>query len=391
MKKHWIVLVLGAAVAVVGVALSRGPRLPPLTPPLIIHSGGRVEKLSLSPDGRLLADDAPSGQVLLYDTVTGQQKYALPVRTDRMVFSPDGCRLLTQNMGATSTNPNGNVQVWDTATGTQLSQFAALAGSGTTPDIAALSRDLRWAVVRGGARCAVYDIVAGTVVRTPHLAAGKFQATFSPDRTLLAISSGAANTLQVWDTKTWRPLLPAGTQVSGVSGMRFSPDGSRLALGSAAGLGWWDTRTWHPQGNFALPSPGGLPRGCFFFSSDGRSLLVSQGNSTDILHQVDCVTGRETLTESGQMLQHVSVTEGRAETWRMPGKYQFLPVFPYRDTYCVWDTARQHVLYQIAIPPGPNSARMGDFQIHLEDLSTDGHVFAVGGHDDGVIRVWRLP
>ena len=48
-------------------------------------------------------------------------------------------------------------------------------------------------------------------------------------------------------------------------------------------------------------------------------------------------------------------------------------------------------MYQITPLPGPNSTLMGDFQPHATDLSADGHVFAVGGFDDGVIQVWRLP
>jgi len=388
MKKRWIALALGAAVAA-GAGLHRGQRFPFLAPPLTIHSGGRVEKLTLSPDGRLLADDTPLGQVLLYDTATGQQRYAFAVRTDRMVFSPDGRRLLTQNMRASPTNPNGTIQVWDTATGAQLSRFVAPVGTGAAPDIAALSRDLRWAVVRAPGRCTVYDIATGNIVKALLLPAGKSQVALSPDHGLLATGGGgAAGKLQVWGTKTWQPLLPVGTQVSGISGIRFSPDGSRLALGSPAGLAWRDTHTWKQTGRFPLPSPGGLSRAFFYFSSDSRSLLVSQTDPTDVLHQVDCATGRETLTVAGQLLQHVSLTGDRGAACIMPGKYQYIL---FRDTYCVWDTARRRVLYQVPVPPSSNSSLMGDFQPHSADLSADGHVFTAGGCDDGVIRIWRLP
>ena len=388
MKKHWIALAAGAAAVAVGGALLLGPRLPALAPPVTIHSGSKVETLTLSPDGRLLADDAPSGQVLLYDTATGQQSYALAVRTDRMVFSPDGRHLLTQSMRGTPSNPNGNVQVWDTATGAQLSQFLLPVGPEGAPDMAALSRDLRWAVVRGGAGDTVYDVATGTVVKSLSLPSGKSQAAFSPDRRLLAVSSGAAETLRVWDTKTWRPIPMPTSPVSGVTGIRFSPDGSRLALGRRSGLAWWDTRTWRPQGSFALPTPSGLSRGVFYFSSDSRSLLLSQVDTTIVLHQVDCATGRDAMAVPSQMLQHVTLTGDRAETWVMPGKYQLLL---YRDSYSIWDTAHRKPLYQITIPPTAGPSLMGDFQVRSNDLSADGHTFAVGGHDDGVIRVWRLP
>lgn len=145
-----------------------------------------------------------------------------------MVFSPDGRRLLTQNMRASPINPNGAVQVWDTATGVQLSRFVAPPGqvAGMGPDIAAFSRDLRWAFVRSLGRCTVYDTATGGIVKVLPLLAGKSQVALSSDHSLLAIGGdGAAGRLQIWDTKTWRPIQAVGSQFSDVSGIRFSPMG----------------------------------------------------------------------------------------------------------------------------------------------------------------------
>ena len=341
MKKRWIALALG--IVAMGLGLYGGRRPPDLPPPLTVHSGGRVAKLVLSPDGRLLADASLRGQVLLYDTVTGAQKYAFAVRASSVRFSPDGGRLLTLSTRPSPTNPTGAAQVWDTATGVQTSRFVP-PGQATAmgPYIAALSRDLHWVVVRGGQRYTVYDIATGGLVKTLPLPALDSQAVFSPDRGLLAISGGAAGGLQMWDTKTWRPVPAVGNQVAGVSGIRFSPDGTRLVLGSKAGIAWWDARTWKSEGRFPMPSPHGLPRDCYCFSSDSRSLLVSRGSPTSVLHQVDCDTGRETLTVPRQMLQQMSLTGNRGESRALVGNYQ-LP--PYRDTYCIWDTARRQVLY----------------------------------------------
>lgn len=396
MKKRWIALASGAAAVAVGAALVQGPRLPPLAPPLTIHSGGRVARLALSPDGRLLADAATfSGRVLLYDTATGQQKYALAVRTRLMIFSPDGRRLLTENLGATPTNPNGNIQVWDTATGAQLSRFVAPTSKasqvrGWGPDIAALSRDLRWAAVGGAAGYTVYDTATENIVKVLPLPPGRSQAVFSPDRGLLAISNGTAGNVNVWDTKTWQPVRVPGGPISGVTGIRFSQDGSRLALGSKAGVAWWDTRTWKLGGRFPFPNPYGLSRDYFHFSPSTRSLLVSEVEPASGMHQVDCATGGETLRVPRQRLQHVSTAGGRAETEVLPTNWDlFSP--DKRTTYCIWDTSHKKPLYQIAIPLTANSPRMGDFQARSTDLSADGHVFAVGGFDDGIIRVWRLP
>ena len=394
MKKRWIALALG--VVALGAGLYAGRRPPDLPPPLTIHSGGRVADLALSPDGRLLADSAiVSGRVILYDTATGQQSYALPVRTRLLLFSPDGRRLLTENTRAAPTNPNGSIQIWDTATGAQLSQFVAPITRasqvrGWGPGIAAISRDLRWTVMDDGAGDTVYDTATGNIVKTLPLPPGRSQAMFSPDRGLLAISSGTAENLKVWDTKTWQPVRVLGGPISGVTGIHFSPDGTRLAVGSKAGLAWLDTRTWKPGGRFAFPNPYGLTGDYFHFSSDGRSLLVSEVEPASGMHQVDCGTSHETRRVPRQKLQHVSTVGNRAEAEVLPTSWGFFSLDK-RNTYCIWDTTNEKPLYQIAVPLTANSPRMGDFQPRSTDLSADGHVFAVGGFADGIIRVWRLP
>ncbi len=97
-----------------------------------------------------------------------------------------------------------------------------------------------------------------------------------------------------------------------------------------------------------------------------RSLLVSEENPTDVLHQVDCDTGRETLTVPGQRLRHMALTGDRAEALVVPGKHRY---FFLRDTYCIWDTTRRKVLCQVTAPLGPNTIWTNDFQVCFEDLS----------------------
>ena len=394
MNKKRLAGVMGliAGGAVIWAAFFQG-HPPALSPPLAFQSGGRVEKLTLSPDGRLLADDCPAGQVKLYDTATGQPQYAFAVRTDWMTFSPDGRRLLTVDMRPPPSAPNGVVQTWDTATGAQVSRFVVPpappgAPPAAKPEVASVSPDLRWVVLRVPPHCAVYDLASGRLLKDLPAPAGRYAVAFSPDARRLAVGdergSGGA---QIWDTTTWQPLQALDKNGAGVTGLRFSPNGARLALGSKTGLTWWDTRTGKPEGRFAMSSLYGLHN--FRFSSDSRSLLFNQiDNSPEAMRQVDCDTGREILTAQGQLIQHASSTGNRAESALLGWGFPFLL---HRDTFCIWDTGRKQVLYQIKIPPGPNASLMGDFQFHTADLSADGHVFAAGGSDDGVIRVWRLP
>ena len=80
----------------------------------------------------------------------------------------------------------------------------------------------------------------------------------------------------------------------------------------------------------------------------------------------------------------------RAEAEVLPTNWDVLSPDK-RKAYCIWDTAHNKLCYRIAIPLTANSSLMGDFQVHSNDLSADGHAFAAGGFDDGIIRVWRLP
>jgi len=310
-----------------------------------------------------------------------------------MTFSPDGGRLLTVDQNRQPSAPRGLVQCWDTATGAQLSRFVvppAPPGSAPAayPDVASVSPDLRWVVVPVPGHCAVYDITSGRLFKALPAPTGRYTVAFSPDARRLAVGdeSGIGGVL-LWDTTTWQPVRVLDKHGAGVTGIHFSRDGTRLALGSKAGLAWWDTRTWKPGGRFAAPSAYGLHK--FYFTPDGHSLLINQpADSPDAMQQVDCGTGRKTLTASGQILLRASLEGDRAETVILPRSYQFLL---FRETYCIWDTDRKQVLYRITVPSDTNSFVTSDFQTHAADLSADGHVFAAGGRTDGTIRVWRLP
>ena len=392
MKKHWAAGIL--AIAALGGVLFYGRRGPAVPAPVVFRGLGGVEKIVLSPDGRLLAEDSRQGQVLVYDTEMGTQKFAVPIRTDWIAFSPDGKRLLTVDQQRSTSVTGGIVQVWDTATGAQTARFAAPpappgASAAGQAGIAAVSPDLRRVVARAPQRLGVYDIGTGKLVKAFPSAVAHPNSAFSPDGRLFAIGiESGAGSLRVWNTQTWQPVPGLNGLVTKVSGIRFSPDGTRLALGSSDGLTWWDTRTGKQQGQFVLPSPSGLGRGFYRFSSDSRSLLVTGMNPDWMLHEIDCATGRETLTVPRQLIQRTSLAGNRFSTVAEAQPYQ---VLFFQETYCLWDAGRHKLLRQITIPPRPNSPWTGDFQMHTQDLSDDGHVFAVGGCEDGIIRVWRLP
>lgn len=399
MKKRWIAGVLGVlTLAMLTGVIWVGKRGTYAPPPLTFAVAGGVEKLTLSPDGRALAEGSRPGQVTVFDALTGARRYALAVRASRMIFSPDGRRLLTVARGGPPAT-NGTIQVWDAATGAALSRLVVPVGppgtaSSAQPQVAAFSTDLRRVAVRDPAHCTVYDLATGHQLKAlPAAPSGRGDAAFSPDGRVLVVGSDQGpGSLTLWDTQAWRPLPALNGQVGRLQGIRFSPDGARLAFSTAAGLSWWDVPSRKRLGFFAAPKAAGHELGQAQFASDGGSLVFTEVGPTDAVHIFDCATARETMTLPNQAAESTSLSGDRAATVLLPRPSQILF---FHETHVILDVDRQREICRIAIPSAPGTATLstlgGDWQMHSTALSADGHVFAAGGYDDGIIHVWRVP
>ena len=148
---------------------------------------------------------------------------------------------------------DGEIQLWDTKTGKQLSifkghgrsagmwdgyQVLALAFSPDGTKLASGSKDNttrlwdsnndEWITLQE--KYTGYGLAPWTNV-----------VAFSPDGKMLA--SGSTNkTVQLWDTTTGEPLATLTGHVNGITALAFSPDGTTLASGSADGT----IRFWRP-------------------------------------------------------------------------------------------------------------------------------------------------
>ncbi len=168
----------------------------PINPYASTGTGGGVNGVAFSPDGKLLASADSDGTVKLWNTATRQPSgAALKAGTLQagtgpksgvlaVAFSPDGTLLA-------SADSDGTVRLWNTATRQEAgTPITANAGTG------------------GG--------VSGVA--------------FSPDGTLLA-SAGEDGTVRLWNTATRQETgtpITAGTG-GGVNGVAFSPDGTLVA------------------------------------------------------------------------------------------------------------------------------------------------------------------
>ena len=155
---------------------------------------------------------------------------------------------------------DGEIQLWDTKTGKQLSIFK---GHGRSPSMWDGHQVLALAFSPDGTKLA-----SGSKDNTTRLwnsnndewitlqekytgyglAPWTNVVVFSPDGKMLA--SGSTNkTVQLWDTITGDPLATLTGHVNGITALAFSPDGTTLASGSADGT----IRFWRPGTGAPLP------------------------------------------------------------------------------------------------------------------------------------------
>jgi len=273
-----------------------------------------VSVVAFSPDGRRLATGNANGQVSLWDPATGAVAGRLETRAwyvTRAAFSPDGSRLATG--GA-----DGLVTVWDVAHRARLHR---LKGHRAAVGALAFSADGRQAASADDTgELRVWDLdgsTAGAIVRPPGVGSISMCMACSPDGRFLA--TGHAGTVWLWDASTWQPVraLPTGTSV--VFRVAFSPDGRLLAAGDGQSqVTLWDLaadrphqilRGW-PPGTHEVPAA----IGSLEFSQDGSRLAAGLGmpsmSVADYGRQIVKVWDPRTGNELGTWNAHANAIVG---------------------------------------------------------------------------------
>jgi WD40 repeat protein len=168
-------------------------------PRFINYGGGVVGKITLSPDGRLLAA-----------TVNDPNRFKI------------------------------QVIIWDVATGTIVTRLDAFG--------AEFSADGRYLALNGNNALIVWDMATSAVDKTL-LDAGIFvdpksipPLTISPDSRVIA-STDAAGTLGLWDVSTSQRVRTFNDQVGSPRELWFRPDGALLAARIDTRIQLWDAAT----------------------------------------------------------------------------------------------------------------------------------------------------
>ncbi len=272
----------------------------------IVAPDGIFLGAKFSPDAQSLATAYRVGQTsikaTLWDATSGREKITLPVidndwrrRVDDLSFSPDG-RLLASNLG-------GIARLWEVATGKEVRRFVPETGpQDQQAERALLSPDGKW--------FAVYYISpnerAHKMVHLWNLETDQHQQfesqiyldwQFSADSRLLALTATVdkgkrieRSVGEIWDVATARRLkvIELPREWRGAYTVAFSPDAKFLAIGGYKKFGIFSIESGellvsetHHHGRFFQDSA--LPNEVndIEFSPDGK-LLLTGGNDITV-------------------------------------------------------------------------------------------------------------
>jgi YD repeat-containing protein len=249
------------------------------------QSGGSVQALAFSPNGRFLAAGLYPG-ARIYGLASGAELRQLECTTPTLCraveFSPDGKTLagLAQD---------GSIHLWDVAASRELHP-----ARGHTGNVQALAFLGGGRLVSGGndGRLVAWDLATGRALGQAH-----GQPVQNGQLTPTADGTGVQALGYDHQLHLWRPGSPPEVRRIDLPGHQFflmavSPDGRRVAAVHPTDhkLRLYEPGGKDPDGR-VLSLPEGVLPNRLIFAPDGGRLVAQTGDG--IIHIWDCATGRE--------------------------------------------------------------------------------------------------
>jgi len=248
---------------------------------------------SFSRDSQELAstsDNASERGLTVWSLVTGAKisyTHDVPNENDpsgltTVAFSPDSKSI------AAAPYPDYSAKIWDVATGQELQKFAgqfSVQALAMSPDGKTLASSSPAVIVE--------DPATGRTIKTLTIDAADMVA-FSPDGRCLAANPGIGRSLEVWDTRTWTPML----SITPPRDWRQNAPASWFAFGNSSPQSQLGTAQ---STQFTIDGQSHtiwLSNSPMAVSLDGR-LLVQLGNPTNQLEIWDTASGRKIQSFEG--------------------------------------------------------------------------------------------
>jgi WD40 repeat protein len=237
---------------------------------------------ALCPDGETVAIEAANQKsVRVRHLPTGAERCAIPVKSSRFAFAPDGKALFT-------VDESGRATLWDASKGTRIRTLeGAVANKDFT--ILGLSKDGQTvAVLDGGwdsaAAVVVWNAATGKRLARPAGHEGTVTClAYGPGGKRL-VSGSIDRTVRLWDPGTGKQLRLLTIHKEAVTAVAISPDGKLVASSSRAG----PTRVCNladgkSVAEFAGPAPGLPEKGTVLTFSADSKLLFAGGGAPEVL------------------------------------------------------------------------------------------------------------
>ncbi|HSL30089.1 MAG TPA: protein kinase [Anaerolineales bacterium] len=327
-----------------------------------------VNGIAYSPDGKKVATTSDDGTAKVWVASSGEELLTFSGHTDwvaRIAFSPDGAWLAT-------TSGDGIAKVWDAETGEEL--LTVSAHEGIARDIAFNQDGKRIATCGDDGFVRVWDAISGEQLLALPVEGGMDVrgVAFSPDGSRVAVASNGFYRVKVWDANTGEVLLS-----SNLGHTRYPIDIAFSANGTVAATGGGDepnARIWDPITGDVLYTLVGHTSGIagVAFSPDGTRLATASWDHTARVWDIQ--PAHEILFIPRDLQE-----EGHDNAWTFDVRYspdgtRILTDFPAENAVTLWDATSGRQVFS--------------FEGHADalDYSTDGKMVAVSSGDR--ITIW---